>query len=426
MTGSNDRLAPPTEEQGKALYFSTRSHKGALTSLIESAENAIKACGTRARPAQIGELDNLKVKLEKKLDLIQNNTDELARLYTTNAEGYYASLEEVRKHQAATVTRLRHLIMYAAPAPDLSAAPRGTRTAETKLQESLRPKILTKDFNPVEYRNWVRQFKLYYNRSSIDKASIEDQRGLLENCLDTDIQRHLTLQCHNTANIFRTEEDDEDAKSCIEEISSFFLTRYPLISRRFEVLKEKHIRGTQYSKFLMQFINKSDEADFGKATGDQIMVLLAILACNNDELRKEFMKLENPTMTDIIDKTAKFEQIENNLRQTTDTAKTYEVRSERRDRRQPGRGQKKPKGSKKDVCWRCNEPGHIPKDCKMSENITCSHCKKKGHIKAACFTLNKSKAKQVREEESSTSEDDEDRAVAKTVRAGAETPTMLL
>ena len=311
------------------------------------------------------------------------------------------------------------------PPTPIQAAPARANN-EPKIQDGLKPKLLTKDNNPVEVRNWIKQYKLYYRRSAMERAPVEDQRGLLENCLDEDIQRHLHTKCEDDTPIFV---NANFPTNCIKEIEYFFMIRYPLLSRRFEILKDKHVRGTSYTKFLMTFMNKCDEADVESITGKEIQALLAILACNNDELRKELMKLIDPSINQIIQKAAEFEQIENNLKQTMDTARGFEVKSD---------SKKKPKSNNNqgDIrCYRCHKTTHTSNECTLSRSIVCDGCGKKGHLKAACrsggnsnnnsSSGKKQKAKQVKEDDENSS-DEEEVATAKTVRAGAATPTFLL
>ena len=57
--------------------------------------------------------------------------------------------------------------------PTAAAAP--TTTKEPKIKKELWPGILTKDTTPIEFRQFLRDYKVYYKESYMDKASLEGQ-----------------------------------------------------------------------------------------------------------------------------------------------------------------------------------------------------------------------------------------------------------
>ena len=58
---------------------------------------------------------------------------------------------------------------------------------EPKIKKELCPDTLTKENNPIEFRNFQRDFIVYYKESYMERASPEGQKHYLLKCLDVEL-----------------------------------------------------------------------------------------------------------------------------------------------------------------------------------------------------------------------------------------------
>ena len=104
-----------------------------------------------------------------------------------------------------------------APVPAAAAAaPR-----QAKIVEVLKLAVLTKDFNPVEFRSWKTKFRSYYYASRLDLLALEDQQAMWRICVDPNMETRIADNITPTTTIFGQD-------SCMQLLTEDFDSKYPL------------------------------------------------------------------------------------------------------------------------------------------------------------------------------------------------------
>ena len=173
------------------------------------------------------------------------------------------------------------------------------------------------------------------------------------------------------------DEEEETEMTCMEAIENEFLDKYPLTSRRHEVMQFRQPRGTAASEFYDKVAAMCTEADLLAINGDELIATLMICNTTGEELKGELMKIENPTQKKVKEEAKAQERKRINMKKTADVQKAYTATSGK-DRQGKRKEERK---SEKLLCWSCGNEGHRSRECnKKKEDLFCKKCNKKGHI----------------------------------------------
>ena len=63
-----------------------------------------------------------------------------------------------------------------------------------------------------------------------------------------------------------------------------FKIRYPITSRRNELFSSSHPKGQPMSTHINNILAKADEADFHRATPEELMATLIVCTCSDELL----------------------------------------------------------------------------------------------------------------------------------------------
>ena len=131
------------------------------------------------------------------------------------------------------------------------------------------------------------------------------------------------------------------------------------------------------------------EADLSNATAEDLIVVMAIVGCKDDELRGDLQKLEAPKLADIIKLGQAHERktfaetgfaVKVNAVQTSTGTKPKVKLTDDPVRR------KKIKRLMKGKCYRCREGHHTDQCSQKGSSLKCTTCNRKGHVAKACHT----------------------------------------
>ena len=142
-----------------------------------------------------------------------------------------------------------------------------------KANGEFKPDTLTMDATAGQYEFWKRQFKRYYNRSNMDLAPIEDQRGHLEKCVDAHLGTALTSDKDINEDTRIWPAGAECTVSCIYALGKLFLKIQPLADRKRAIFHCKQTFGQKVSQLITEKENErlnQTGRHCGRATGNRL------------------------------------------------------------------------------------------------------------------------------------------------------------
>ncbi len=275
------------------------------------------------------------------------------------------------------------------------AAAAAPNAKEPKIKKELCPDLLTKDTTPIEFRKFLRDYKVYYKESYMDKASLEGQHHYLLKCLDAELGERLLAISEPITPIFPVL-GNANIKSCISILEEEFNRRFPVTNRRKDFFMQS--QGTQqFTAYIDKLRNMAVEADLASANPEDLIVVMGIVGCKEDELRGELQKLEAPKLEDILKLGEAYER-------KTFAEKGFTVKVNAAPVHQSGGARQKPQGNKrtnpnddpqrrkeienimKGKCYRCGEAHQTDKCPTKGQKINCTSCNRRGHTEKACYS----------------------------------------
>lgn len=376
--------------QSVKLKSSLKAHKGHFTRLLNGADNLLHLVDDGPTPILAGKLEDTLDQLYTRFNTIQEVIAELQGIDDTNFDAYEKDLDNING-------RLQHAVKdiiaglkichdaQIAPLQQLQQQPQPI-LGRIKTNDALKPFILRRDNNPVEFRQWILQFKAFYNTSRLDTLDIPDQHAYLRICMDSNLYERFQRRLGATTPIF-----SQDGDCCISFLEEEFAIEYPLFTRRLDFFRSIQQTNQPFSEFIAKLDAKADEADLENIDTQELFVFRYICACTDDKLKEKLLKLEHPTRDEIKRTTRAYEVAQISLKAfdepTSTNAKAFATNKKKfRQRKQSSQKRKTSNlpDSFKNKCLCCAKKGHQTKDCKI-RHLTCQYCNKKGHIKPACL-----------------------------------------
>ena len=284
--------------------------------------------------------------------------------------------------------------------PNLTQQPTQNNHQRAKINDSLKPFKLTQENNPVELRNWLKQFRAFYTTSRLDTLDVENQQAYFRICIDAALEEKLFPLIDTNTPIFGN-------GGCLELIEDEFAKSYPLVKRRNEYYGLKHESGQKFSEFASKLLRLGAEADLGNLGIDDMHVFRYMQACSDTKLRDKFLELTDPTLQRLNAIVAAYESAKatssafdsknyavNQVR-TNQTSQQQGPRQSQQGQRQgsnPPRaqnqhsqGQNASSSRIPEQCSGCGaKPAHPRRsDCPMA-NTECRFCKRVGHVERMC------------------------------------------
>ena len=176
-----------------------------------------------------------------------------------------------------------------------AANPQGDK--EPKIKKELCPDTLTKDSTPIEFRKFQRDFLVYYKESYMDKASPEGQKHYLLKCIDAELGERLLALTGATTPIFDV--PNNPTKSVMTHLIKEFNRHFPVTNRRKDFFLQSQ-GAQQFTAYIDKLRNMAVKADLANATAEDLIVVMAIVGCREEELRGDLQKLESPKLQDVI------------------------------------------------------------------------------------------------------------------------------
>ncbi len=377
------------------------AHKGWLTRRRVSCE---KSWGfVRDNVANIPELEEAHSKYKEQVEKIEDLYHELQLLYGAKTEQFAAvnvRLDELARDSDAVITEnLRVLANARQPpaAPQAAArqerAPANQDNVRQRDNESLKPFSLSKENTPEELRSWYDKYKAYYETSAMVNISASTQRQYLYSCLSSELESLVKAKVTEDTPIFATA---AHPVSCMSIIREEFDQAYPLQLKRYDFFQCKQEPGEALSTFVTRLRQLGKEADLPNLTVDQTYVFRVLVACTDDKMRQELLKLDNPTLHQLEREITTHERVRkvasSMIKGQEGSARAASVSRDRgRSSSQSSKQSGKKRGPRfpphlKGRCFRCGDRGHARDGCtKDKQTLHCNKCNSKGHVTDVCM-----------------------------------------
>ena len=263
-----------------------------------------------------------------------------------------------------------------------------------KVETSLKPDTLTEEFKPSELKQWKRKFHGYYHVSQMQVLDISGQETYIRSCIDEKLLARMEVDLRDDLRIFpRDGRQDEDC--WMKVIDKVFKEKYPLTERRHDALTLTQKNGEYFMDFAHRAKEARDEAGINDGmTGEEITAMIYIIGCNDKELKKEFLKMEDPTVQDL----ERLARNHDRAARSSDTKGTANRAAGHSNNNGGGKNGGKSDGKPniiklalehrpdlKGKCLCCGKADHVGKNCPSRSNLKCSSCNKDGHVAATCL-----------------------------------------
>ena len=95
------------------------------------------------------------------------------------------------------------------------------------------------------------------------------------------------IAAHNMAGEAVPLDGRPQGTSCFAILETHFQVSNPLLKRRSELLKLKPSQGEQFTSYMTRLKETSEECDLHNISHKDVMLLIATMHCNKEELRKD-------------------------------------------------------------------------------------------------------------------------------------------
>ena len=288
----------------------------------------------------------------------------------------------------------------------------------SKVNQTLKPSTLTRDATPVEFRTFMRKFSAYYRTSNMHRVPLDVQREYFANCIEGALYEKIEQGFTPTTAILPREDEyvvdpaaaalapPNDDPSAFQLLYSAFMRRFPLVTRRFNLFKNKPSQGQAFTDWTKKLHKSADECDIHLMTEEDIFVMLYLSGVQNQRLSEELHKIQNPTPDRLYAAAEAWEvaQQQKKLINSDASGRVHSAQAAQQHKRQPTGGNKpppppqqrsgsfqrvanqKPAGSNQPagnyLCFRCGSKNR-DHACTAKEAI-CKYCNKKGHFRGVC------------------------------------------
>ena len=128
----------------------------------------------------------------------------------------------------------------------------------------------------------------------------------------------------------------------------------------------------------------SEECDLHNISHEDVILLIATMHCNKEELRKDIKRYRNPTRLAV-------EQLAENYERSMVDEVSHKVgqvkRQDNKKKKKSNNQSSNPNTQQlQGKCFRCRSTGHKSNDCKLDRTSKCLSCGKAGHLAKVCLS----------------------------------------
>jgi hypothetical protein len=377
------------------LKKSLKGYKGHLSRTINSATRLCDFVQDKPSSLAATELEDASKDVKTTYSKLENILLELQQKDSANFDTYDEALISSKEKYDDILYKLMHVSanLFSAPQPQLVAAPEPHQGRHFRINEALKPFLLTKDHNPCELRSWINKFKAFYSTSMLDRCTLAEQHAYLRICLDSNLEARIQDKLEDEMPIF-------GEGGCIDLLEEEFRMTYPLFARRLDFFRFSQTQGQLFTDYCGKLRAKGEEADLHKLTIDELYVFRYICGTDDNKLKERFLKHEDPTL-EVLNRIARAYEVTKSTLKAMETPSTSisQVNNKKKWNKQRGKPSATANSNNgyiliEDLYGRCFHCGqdHKTNDC-TRQNLICNRCNKKGHIGPVCLGPNQRNSK---------------------------------
>ena len=314
------------------------------------------------------------------------------------------------------------------PVPEMhnlggGGGPNNANDAPVKVASALKPESLTKEMSPAQLRQWISQYKTYFNQSNFQKLSLTDQQNVLLACLSQNLQTTMSTRFTNSMPTFGNDE------SCMAELITLWDQLYPLLSRQINLFKATQANNQRFTSYISYMTRLEQGCDLATLDAEKIFVLLLLRGCTDEKLLTELLKAKKLDSRGDVEAVAidyerrnKDVTCINQQRQSVNATSAYKQQQKQKqrdggggatssnpkkkskkgnstgtstgDNNKNGGNQKKEKRANnntcppkyKDMCAACGSKSHKSVECENRASQKCTFCDTTGsHATHVCY-----------------------------------------
>ena len=228
-------------------------------------------------------------------------------------------------------------------------------TDKVKIRVDLKPETLTDDVTPVKFRILTKEFKVLFRSSNLWKGEkIERQQALIK-LIDSVLAAKLRGKINNdTPSLHRGSSSTQ--------------------------------QGEQFTSYMTRLKETLEECDLHNISREDVILLIATMHCNKEELRKDIKRYRYPTWLAV-------EHLAKNYERSMVDKEPHKVgQVKRQDNNKKTKSNNKSSDSNTQQlhgkCFRCGNTGR--KSNELDRTSKCLSCGKAGHLAKVCLSCHMS------------------------------------
>ena len=192
-----------------------------------------------------------------------------------------------------------------------------------KIQATLKPFVLEKTSSPQQFRQWIEQFKAFYQASKLDSLDTVSQQAFFRKSVSPELISVLESKIGATTPIFE-DSNLPGSDSCVGLLENEFLLRYPLVARRFKFFSLAQAKDETFMEFLAKIKSHGNLASLETLGIEGLYVYKAIIGINDDygQLREKILQLDELSMSSVERIARSYESAQSTIREIGAGAKS--------------------------------------------------------------------------------------------------------
>ena len=335
-------------DQIRLLGGRLRSLKGWQTQSISACDNVIHMPITLANESFLrGRIEHCITEIDERLKKINDcirelELEELSQPpsddKTKREESYSNTRIEVANRHEDCLNSLVEALAELNTVADASSTAQpgnieqGSRDGQAhfKVQDSLKPYILSKENTPLEFTQWKLQFRAFYSASHLERIDVVGQQAFFRKYVESNLMSVLDTKITATTEIF----DNELApgtSSCFSELENEFKLRYPLVARRFQLFSLRQARNESFTEYVAKIKMQATQCDLETLGIEGLLIYIAIVGLNSSDFDLREKLLESDMTMQEVDRISRsYESARSAIRDLTGSGNVEEGASARK------------------------------------------------------------------------------------------------